>query len=117
MLLKLEVPIQEISVRRLKLISWSRSREGRVKLNVDGSCRGNLGSCGRGGVMRNDRGKFLTAFSTNFGIGTNNAAELKALTCGLLLCKELNFRNIAIECDLALVVLWLRNKSCTVWYL
>lgn len=109
--------MREVVVKRSKIVSWCKPWEGWVKLNVDGACRGNPGSCGGGGVIRDDKGRFLAAFSTKFGFGTNNEAELRALNCGLVLCKELGFQNIVIESDSMLVVNWLREKECTMWYL
>lgn len=53
--------MQETVVRRPKLVSWNRPREGWVKFNVDGSCRGNPSTCGGGRVIRDDRGRFLAA--------------------------------------------------------
>ncbi|KAG2713072.1 hypothetical protein I3843_04G149000 [Carya illinoinensis] len=117
LLSELDIPVREVVPRILKLVAWSMPSDGWVKLNVDGSCRGNLGSCGGGGVIRDEGGRFLATFSSKYGIGTNNEAELKALIGGLTLCKELGLVNLVIESDSMLVVKWLREKMCTVWYL
>ncbi|XP_035551051.1 uncharacterized protein LOC118349649 [Juglans regia] len=103
--------------RQPMMISWTQPRASWFKLNVDGACRGNLGSCGGGGVVRNDRGKLVAAFLAKFTHGTNNEVELRALIHGLLLCRDLDIRKLEIECDSMLVVQALENFSYTVWYL
>lgn len=47
-----------------------------IKLNVDISCRDNLGSCGERGILKDQRGSLQATFSEKFDIGTNNRIEL-----------------------------------------
>ncbi|MER8284579.1 reverse transcriptase-like protein, partial [Acinetobacter baumannii] len=59
--------------------------------NIDGLCRGNLGSCGGGGIIRDSLGNIKAAFSEKFDHETNNRAELSALTSCVRLCKDLGY--------------------------
>lgn len=49
------------------------------KLCMDGSSFGNLGSCGGGGVIRDDEVNFVPGFSASYGTGTNTRGELQAV--------------------------------------
>ena len=71
---------------------------------MDGSCRGNPGNCGGGGVLRDHRGRMNAGFSAHYGFGTNNEAELRALLQGVRLCKEMDCLNVILECDSKVVV-------------
>ncbi|KAF5443062.1 hypothetical protein F2P56_035654 [Juglans regia] len=113
----LEVPFSNILRRLSRLISWKKPTIGWVKLNVDGSCRGNPGNCGGGGLIRDSLGNFKAAFSSHFVHGTNNEGELRALIEGVGVCKEMGFTNITLECDSSLVVNWLKCQRCSMWYL
>lgn len=86
-------------------------------MNVDGACRGSPGSCGGGGVFRNDEGKLIAAFAVKVSYGTNNEAEFHALIHDLKICRELGLRMVPIECNSLLVVQWLEKCFCTMWYL
>ncbi|XP_042945753.1 uncharacterized protein LOC122279266 [Carya illinoinensis] len=46
-----DAPMQPIHLRVARSVSWSKPASGYVKLNVDGSCKGNLGTCNGGGVI------------------------------------------------------------------
>ncbi|XP_042954692.1 uncharacterized protein LOC122291110 [Carya illinoinensis] len=48
----LDILFCSIRSRRAKLIYWFKPAEGWVKINVEGSCRGNPGTCGGGGVIQ-----------------------------------------------------------------
>ncbi|CAI9783377.1 unnamed protein product [Fraxinus pennsylvanica] len=65
--------------RPCRIVKWAKPAIGRVKLNVDGSCSGNPGMAGGGGVVRDDMGRLAAGFSPFFGDGSNNEAELRAL--------------------------------------
>ncbi|XP_040998661.1 uncharacterized protein LOC121244564 [Juglans microcarpa x Juglans regia] len=68
----LEVPIVPVKKRVPKCIKWWRPSAGWVKLNIDGSCQGNPGNCGGGGVICDSTGSLIAAFSESYGFGTNN---------------------------------------------
>ena len=99
------------------LVGWIKPLCGWIKLNCDGSCRGNPGNSGGGGIIRDCDGMAKAAFSSHFGNGTNNSAELKAILEGIRLCKRLLYFNVIIESDSRIVVDWLRKGRCTLWYL
>ncbi|XP_042952180.1 uncharacterized protein LOC122289263 [Carya illinoinensis] len=113
----INVPIKQVVNRNIRVVKWLKPKLGWVKLNVDGSCRGNPGTCGGGGVIRDHQGIVKAAFSEFFGFGTNNAAEMRALSRGLRMCKEHGFYQVEVECDSSLLVHWVVTKACNVWYL
>ena len=49
-------------------ISWVWPLPGYVKLNVDGSSRGNPGLAGFGGLIRSDNGRWLLGFHGFLGV-------------------------------------------------
>lgn len=106
-----------IGVKEIKTVYWSKPIPGWVKLNCDGSCRGNPGNLGGGGIIRDFQGVVKAAFSAHFGHGTNNEAELQAILEGIRLCKQFHFFNVVIESDSRIVVDWFRKRRCTLWYL
>ncbi|KAF5462640.1 hypothetical protein F2P56_018628 [Juglans regia] len=57
------------------------------------------------------------AFAARLGRGTNTNAELRALLLGLRRCRELGVDNIILELDSLLVVNWLKDGKCSLWYL
>lgn len=64
---------------------------GWVKLYVDRSCRGILGSCGEGDIIQDDTESFLRGFSEKFESNTNNSAKLQALIYGVRICKDMGY--------------------------
>ncbi|XP_040995994.1 uncharacterized protein LOC121242162 [Juglans microcarpa x Juglans regia] len=106
-----------MSTRKEKLVNWLKPPRGWIKLNCEGSCRGNPRSSGGGGIIRDDRGNFKGAFVCHFGFGTSNGASLKAFLGGVKLCKRLRYADIIIESDSKVVVEWFRSRRCSLWYL
>ena len=113
--LNLEPP--SVAVQKCMLVGWIKPPCGWVKLNCDGSARNNPGSSGGGGILRDANGYFKGAFTSHYGIGSNNRAELKALFDGIRLCKRLSYSSVIIESDSKIVVDWFRVGKCTLWYL
>ncbi|KAF5462708.1 hypothetical protein F2P56_018694 [Juglans regia] len=114
---KFQIERPRTGAKEVKIVTWSKPPSGWVNLNCDGSCRGNLGNSGGGGIIRDSYSVVKAVFSTHFGNGTNNSAELKAIVEGILLCKQFHFFNIIIESDSRIVVDWLWKGRCTLWYL
>ena len=54
---------------------------------------------GAGGLLRDSPSLWISGFSLNMGIATNNMAELEAVRQGLLLALALGFKIIQLEID------------------
>ena len=52
-----------------------------------------------GGLLRDSSSLWISGFSLNMGIATNNMAELEAIRQGLLLALALGFKIIQLEID------------------
>ena len=52
-----------------------------------------------GGLLRDSSSLWISGFSLNMGIATNNMAELEAVRQGLLLALALGFKIIQLEID------------------
>ncbi|XP_042973032.1 uncharacterized protein LOC122304830 [Carya illinoinensis] len=116
-LTELNIPVKPPKRVILKLVRWTKLALGRLKLNVDGSSNGNLGSARAGGVLRDSKGELLMAFSVHLGTGTSNYAEVMSLIHGLRRIKMMGVAHIDLESDSMLVVRWLKASRCEVWYL
>ncbi|KAF5464702.1 hypothetical protein F2P56_014758 [Juglans regia] len=114
---ELQVRTSKPKSRTPRKVVWEKPPVVWLKLNVDGSCRGNPGSCGGGSIIRYSDGNMKAAFFEKLEPGTNNGVELRAITSDVRLCKELGYQNICIESNLELVVSWLITRVCTTWYL
>ncbi|KAF5461917.1 hypothetical protein F2P56_017977 [Juglans regia] len=79
---RLDIPVLFPKPKRVRVVKWHRPRQGWVKLNTDGSSFGNPGTSGAGGVIRDEDGRLLLAYSVPLGLGTNNFAELRSLLEG-----------------------------------
>eukprot|EP00253_Pinus_taeda_P006750 PITA_06750 len=84
--------------------SWQCPPDGGLKLNFDGASRGNLGSVGIGGVIRNQKGDILHIYYRALGESTNNEMEFAALEHGLRVAKSRNLHNLMVEGDSSLVI-------------
>ncbi|XP_041001562.1 14.7 kDa ribonuclease H-like protein [Juglans microcarpa x Juglans regia] len=114
---RLNVLIVEKSKVQVKVVQWVKPRMGRLKLNLDGSYFGNPSPASRGGLLRDYGGNLVFGFSKFFYSCSNNEAELQAVIEGIKICRQRGLMCIDIECDSLLVVLWIRSRICTVWYL
>lgn len=61
-----------------------------LKLNSDGSYQGGLAACG--GLIRNDKGQFISGFHCNLGSASSVQAELWSLLLGLHLARSMGIR-------------------------
>jgi len=66
---------------------WHPPPQGFMKFNIDGASKGNLGTAGYGGVLRDENGCIHFIFHFHLGRATNNMAELIALEKSLDILK------------------------------
>lgn len=90
---------------------WEKPDINWVKLNSDGSSRGNPGVASSGGLIRNERGEWICGFARRIRITTSFAAELWGLREGLLQCLSLNLSSVLLELDAKSIVDLLVNSD------
>ncbi|KAH0676898.1 hypothetical protein KY285_024699 [Solanum tuberosum] len=78
-------------------ITWIKPPPLRVKLNSDGSCFN--GQSGGGGVIRDQKGDFIFAYSIPLSNGTSNTAEAETLLYGLQWCASKGIEMAIGETD------------------
>jgi ribonuclease HI len=81
-------PARVVTDTRRRWISWHPCKTDCVVLNVDGSCLGDPGRAGFGGLFRYGDGEWISGFSGYLGIANNTFAELMALYHGLKIARE-----------------------------
>lgn len=104
---------QDVSRNLQRWVRWLWPQIGAVKLNVDGSSKGNPGMAGFGGVIRGDQGRWIVGFQGSLGIAGNLEAELMALYHGLHLAWSRDFRYVLCETDSKDVVRLVRETVDT----
>lgn len=83
---------------------WSLPPLGTLKINTDGSSRGNPGHAGVGGIGRDCYGEVIFFFSYYKGIQTNNYMEALAVLLALERGCALGWSKIICESDSQVVV-------------
>ena len=96
-----------------KLIKWERPQRGWFKLNTNCSLLGNPGMSGGGGILRNNAGLWVHAFSRHIRIATSFLAELWALRDGLIMCQNLQINALEIELDAKIIANLMNDSSNT----
>ncbi|XVF17428.1 hypothetical protein REPUB_Repub10bG0121500 [Reevesia pubescens] len=86
-------------LRFVARISWKKPSAGVIKVNVDGSVKSHNLSATAGGVIRNEKGDWLTGFTYVVGIANVLTAEIWAIYQGLKLCGERGFKKVQLESD------------------
>ncbi|KAF7845007.1 putative ribonuclease H protein At1g65750 family [Senna tora] len=88
-----------IPQRITRFVGWQPPRTGGVKCNVDGSVHGVHHSATCGGVIRDEAGNVLLAFSRNLGSYSITWAELHDIFDGLDLLSSRGFKTIELDSD------------------
>ncbi|XP_070042479.1 uncharacterized protein [Nicotiana tomentosiformis] len=96
-------------------VSWDKPTDEVFKLNVDGCFKGNPGSAGCGGILRDHLGQLIIAFSSYLGVTTNNYAEAQAIKTGLIWCIDHGFNTLEIESDSLILIKMIKNDICASW--
>ena len=90
---------KEDKARRRLEARWSFPPENCHKANFDGVTKGNPGSAGSGGIIRNSLGGGITAISLPLGHQTNHLAEASATRHVVKLALALGIDNLWLEGD------------------
>ena len=83
---------------------WHPPPKGHLKYNIDGASKGNLGTAGYGGVLKNAEGSIIFIFHCHLGTTTNNMVELMAMEKCLDFLSQDNCFNVMIEADSELII-------------
>ena len=88
-----------------KIKHWTSPPHGKYKINIEATMFKDLGYCGIGVVIRNDKGQMMGAMCkrVDFPLGAVEA-EAKATEAGLLLAWDLGLKDIVVEGDSQLVI-------------
>ncbi|KAL2944623.1 hypothetical protein RDABS01_032970 [Bienertia sinuspersici] len=90
-------------LRGANYIAWKPQTHGWYIRNTYGTPKGSPGPSGGGGIIRDTNGIFVSAFTTNFGMGMTFKAEMKAVIQGLRMAKEL-ISKLEVQSDNQAVV-------------
>ncbi|CAN1816421.1 Putative ribonuclease H protein At1g65750 [Linum perenne] len=85
--------------RQTQLIAWRPRDEGWSTLNTNGSRYVDSGSTAMGGLIHDEHGRFMRAFTANIGNCSITRAELRAIVQGLHLAWSLGIKKIAVQSD------------------
>ena len=82
-----------------------------IKLNIDGSAIGNPRIVGAGRILWDNLGGWISGFSLNLGLASNNMVELAAIWHGLEMAWNMGFKFKRLELDSSVALSWLTNKN------
>ncbi|XP_060192177.1 uncharacterized protein LOC132621786 isoform X2 [Lycium barbarum] len=100
-----------IPVLKVVSVCWARPPNEWMKLNTDGSFCSATDRAGIGGILRNDKGDFIMAFSYSVDCETNNHAEALAAEFGINWCIQQGLNNIILELDSQIIANMLKEKG------
>lgn len=93
-----------------RLVAWTSSSIGWVKLNTDGASHGNPGRATAGGVHRDGAGNWYRGFALNIGFCSAPLAELWGVYYGLYMAWESKITRLEFEIDSEMVVGFLKTR-------
>ncbi|XP_060182117.1 uncharacterized protein LOC132611756 [Lycium barbarum] len=96
-------------------VYWHKPSPNWIKLNVDGCSKGNPGSAGGGGIIRDHTGKMIKAFVEFYGQCSNNVAEANAIWKGVNICKDFGLPRVVVESDSLLIINILNGRLKLPW--
>ncbi|XP_075080074.1 uncharacterized protein LOC107778956 [Nicotiana tabacum] len=94
-----------------KSVLWEVPPSGFLKLNTDGSLNKQNGKAGIGGILRDEEGGFVMAFSMPIICNSVSEAKLKAIKYGCEWCKNKGILNFIVESDLRMIGDMLQTKT------
>ncbi|XP_058070898.1 uncharacterized protein LOC131219930 [Magnolia sinica] len=104
-----------------EIVRWFKPPDQWLKLNIDGSSRGNPGESGGGGVCWDHLGRFIFAFHKHYEFSSNTSAEARAMLDGLNICAEMSLQNIILKTDSEVIADDLKvlgsSNLWNIWYI
>ena len=94
---------------------WLLPPEGWHKANFDGASKGNLGSSGSGGIIRNEFREGVATFSLPLGFQTNHFAEASATYHVVKLAFEVGITNLWLKGDSNNIIKCINGTSKSSW--
>ena len=92
-------------------MKWITPLEPFIKLNMNGSSIGNPRLASVGGLLHNSSSAWISSFSLNMDITSNNIAKLGAVRQGLILVWDLGFKLIHLEINSMIILSWLTTNN------
>ena len=100
------------TTKNTKKDCWQPPPNNYLKFNIDGASKGNPGSAGFGGVLRNEDRRIILIFHNHLGKSTNNMAELMAMEQCLEILTENRSSNVIIEVDSEITINSIKRINC-----
>ncbi|CAN1843405.1 Putative ribonuclease H protein At1g65750 [Linum perenne] len=97
--------------RQTQLIGWRPGGEGCFTLNTDGSLHRASNSTAAGGLIRDDQGRFITAFASKLGTCSIVRAEIWGVIEGMELAWSYGIKQLRVQSDSATAVTLLSNSE------
>ncbi|GAU26475.1 hypothetical protein TSUD_294430 [Trifolium subterraneum] len=94
-----------------KEVIWHPPIPNWIKCNIDGASKGNPGISSCGGIFRNNAADFMLCFAKPLGFTTSYQDELCGVIRAIEIAHQMNWHNLWLETDFALVVLAVNNPS------
>lgn len=104
-----------LQIIKIKMVLWQRPNSDWHKLNTNGCSKGNPGSAGGGGIIRNSDGSFILAYMENYGVCSNNIAEANVILQGVKICNMKGLVNVSVEVDSQLIINMINHKVKSSW--
>ncbi|XP_019259768.1 PREDICTED: uncharacterized protein LOC109237833 [Nicotiana attenuata] len=98
-----------------QIFYWHKPPTGWVKLNIDGCSKGNPGSAGGGGLIRDHNGVLIGAFAEFYGDCSCNIAEAKAMRRGIKMYITNGLTNVIVEYDSAIILNLIKRTRKPPW--
>ncbi|XP_042479159.1 uncharacterized protein LOC122060066 [Macadamia integrifolia] len=108
---KLGIPIQRSPPKAILEVFWCRPEANWIKLNFDGSSRGNPGRAGAGGIFRDHRGGVLGSYKIFMGVSGVFEAEIEGLMVGLMRAREMGIPCLWVETDSSAVAISIQQNK------
>jgi hypothetical protein len=102
---KFRIEIHHPKTSTVREIFWYPPLPNWIKCNIDGASKGNLGQASCGDIFRNNASDFLLCFAEPLGFASSFLAELHGALRAIEVAHQMNWRNLWLETDSALVVL------------